>query len=123
MHRTGIGTAVAFLLAAGLTAGCATTSPSDWTGHRIDEVIKEFGKPTGSYLTGEGRTMYVWTRRFAVVEKDVMDLPGSGGHFQVPGVGEHSLTWRFLVNPDGTVAGWSRQGGNQPSASGGLLKR
>ncbi|HLE60668.1 MAG TPA: hypothetical protein VI700_03950, partial [Thermoanaerobaculaceae bacterium] len=43
-----------------LVAGCASTKPTDWTGHHIDEVIKKFGSPTRVVPTADGGKMYVW---------------------------------------------------------------
>ena len=108
MRRCLVSVFTLVLAAAVLTAvGCASAKVTDWTGHHIDEAIKEFGSPTRVVPTTDGGKMYVWE-----LQRSVADPSWSGG----PGaptvssnVRRYTATKTFWVRPDGIIASWNFQ--------------
>ena len=87
--------------------GCASTRMTDWTGHHIDEVIKEFGSPTRVVPTADGGKMYVWERERSIAEPTWSDGPGAPTVSS--NVRRYTATKTFFVRPDGIVASWNFQ--------------
>jgi len=89
-----------------LVAGCATMQTTEWTGHRINEVIKEFGPATRTVPAADGQTMYVWVREHSIPRSSW----GAGGTVSTTSTTQIT-TWSFLVNKDGTVVSWNKDVG------------
>jgi hypothetical protein len=105
MCRTsGAAFAVAVAAAVLLAPSCASTKLTDWTGHRIDEVIQEFGPPKTVTPMSNGAKMYVWEyqRTFA---NPSWGPTGS----TMQNERRCTATRTFLVRPDGIVASWNMQ--------------
>jgi len=104
----GVGLAVV-VAAACLVAGCASMKTTEWTGHKIDEVIKEFGPATRTVPAADGQTMYMWVREHSFPQSSWSSGPGQ------PTVATSSrkqiTTWSFLVNQERTVVSWHRDDG------------
>ena len=85
-----------------MAAGCASTKTTQWTGHRIDEVIAKLGPPdcTGPVPPGAVMTRYVWVRR--------IDAPPDANPLLLSRAPDKSKieTWIFLVSPDGVIVDW-----------------
>jgi hypothetical protein len=104
-HLVALGIVVAV---AALTAmGCASAKFTEWTGHHIDEVIKEFGSPTRVVPAADGGSMYVWEYQRSVADSRVE------GTAQRPRVvnylRRYTATKTFFVRPDGIVSSWNFQ--------------
>jgi hypothetical protein len=93
------------LLAALLVVGCASARFTDWTGHRIDEVIKKFGPPTRTVPTSDGGRMCVWEFQRSAPASSWG--AGAGGPAVVTSANNYVSTKTFWVKPDGTVASWN----------------
>jgi hypothetical protein len=102
---SGVGLAVV-VAAACLVAGCASMKTTEWTGHKIDEVIKEFGPPTRTVPTADGQTMYVWEREHSFPQSSW----GGGGTVATTSR-KQLTTWSFLVNQERTIVSWHRDEG------------
>jgi hypothetical protein len=104
------GTGLAVVAAAAcLACGCASTKTTEWTGHQIGEVIKEFGSPTRTVPADAGRTIYVWVREHSIPQSTWGGAPGQPS---VPNKSQTQVTtWTFTVSPDGTVVSWSKDEG------------
>ena len=100
---------VVVVAAAWLTAGCASMQTTEWTGHKIAEVIKEFGPATRSVPASGGQTMYMWVREHSFPQSSWAGGPGQ------PSVAtttrKQITTWTFMVNADGTIVSWNRDDG------------
>jgi hypothetical protein len=87
--------------------GCASAKFTDWTGHHIDEVIKEFGPATRVVPAADGGKMYVWEYERTTADSRVE------GTAQQPRVvnylRRYTATKTFLVRPDGIIASWNFQ--------------
>ena len=88
-----------------LVAGCASTKPTDWTGHHIDEVIKKFGSPTRVVPTADGGKMYVWELQRSMPSPSWGS--GPGGPTVSTQANRYTATKTFWVRPDGIVASWN----------------
>jgi hypothetical protein len=104
MSSTRAAAFVLVLAAAVITAGCASTSVTDWTGHHIDEVIKKFGTPARVTPTGDGGKMYVWE-----YQRTFADPTWGAGGTVSPNERRCTATRTFMVRPDGIVATWNVQ--------------
>ncbi len=89
----------AMLPALVLVCGCATMQNTEWKGHRIDDVVKEFGPPNQTVPAADGETMYLWVFEHG--------SPPGGAQSS----GNQTTTWCFLVNQEGTVVSWHRDDG------------
>ncbi len=88
-----------------LATGCASMQTTEWTGHRIDEVIKEFGTPDRTMPSADAKTMYVWNKASEFTT-------GSwSGTSVAPTTQKRMTTWTFLVNQEGVIVSWNRQEG------------
>jgi hypothetical protein len=87
------------------SVGCASAKATDWTGHHIDEVIKEFGSPTRVVSTPDGGKMYVWELQRSVSEPSWGSGPGAPTVSS--NVRRYTATKTFWVRPDGIVASWN----------------
>jgi hypothetical protein len=105
---SGMGLAVA-VAAACLVAGCASMQTTEWTGHKIDEVIKEFGPPTRTVPAAEGQTMYVWEREHSFPQSSWVS--GPGGSAVATTSRKQLTTWSFLINQERTIVSWHRDEG------------
>lgn len=102
MSSTRTAVFVLVLAAAIVTAGCASTGVTDWTGHHIDEVIKKFGTPTRVTATPDGGKMYVWETERSVANP----VWGAGG--TVSAQEQRWTTVRtFSVRPDGIISSFN----------------
>jgi hypothetical protein len=89
--------------AACLASGCVSMMTTEWTGHKIDEAIKEFGRPDRTVPSADGKTMYV-------CNKTSEFTTGSWSGTTVAPTTQRRMTTRtFFVNPDGTIVTWNRQ--------------
>ena len=82
-----------------LASGCATMKTTEWTDHRIDEVIAKLGPPdcTGPVPGSTLMTRYLWLRLHWVPSGPPESL-------------EHSVdleVWVFLVSPEGFILDWA----------------
>jgi hypothetical protein len=104
------GVGVALVVAAVcLVAGCASMQTTEWTGHKIDEVIKEFGPPTHTVPASNGQTMYVWVREHSIPQSSWAS--GPGGSTVATTTRKQMKTWSFLVNQERTVVSWNLEEG------------
>jgi hypothetical protein len=101
----GVGAAVV-VAAACLTAGCASMKTTEWTGHKIDEVIKELGPPSHITTGEDGRKIYEWTLHRTVPEPS--ESVDAKGNLRNSTAWRDSLhTWSFVVREDGTIVAWN----------------
>ncbi len=91
-----------------LVAGsCASmTKNEEWTGHKIDEVIAKYGKPS-SVLPGEnGQKTYTWTlHRSVPVQTQTFNSQGapmSGTTYR-----DSVRTKTFSVDASGVITSWN----------------
>jgi hypothetical protein len=75
-----------------LLCACASMRATEWKGHTVDEVIKEFGPPTQTVPAADCESMYLWV-------------------FEHGDPGNQTTTWCFLVNQERTVVSWHRDAG------------
>jgi hypothetical protein len=85
----------AMLPALVLVCGCASMQATEWKGHKIDDVVKEFGPPTQTVPAADGETMYLWAFEHSFSQASP----------------NQTTTWCFLVNQEGTVVSWHRDDG------------
>lgn len=93
----------AMLAAVVLVAGCASLQTTEWTGHKIDDAIKQFGTPDRTVPAANGQTMYVWNK---VSEYTTGSWSGTNAAQTTQ---RRMTTWTLFVSADGTIATWNRQ--------------
>jgi hypothetical protein len=114
-RRSLVGLAIVVAVPVLLAVGCASTKVTDWTGHHIEEVIKEFGPPARTVATSDGGKMYVWEFHRSAPQ------PSWGGGPGGPSVSTASnnyiSTKTFWVRADGIILSWNANdlGGPGPS--------
>ncbi len=82
---------------------------TEWTGHKIDEVIKAFGPPSRTVPGEGGQTMYQWVREHRIPQSS---WAGDPTHPTVVTTSQtQTTTWTFWVNQEGNVVSWNRQDG------------
>ncbi len=95
--------AVAVAVLTVLASGCASMKFTDWTGHRIDEVITQFGAPTRITPTSDGGKFYVFEYVHSISE------PSWGPSGAVVTTERRCTASRsFMVRSDGIVASWNQ---------------
>ncbi len=87
-----------------LAAGCATMQSTDWTGHRISEVVTRLGRPTQVTRTDDGAT-YVWKQTRSTVRANKGFAEPHDGFDTTA----YTLVWRFSVDSDGRITSYSME--------------
>jgi hypothetical protein len=106
-----VGLATLVAVAALLAVGCASTAPTDWTGHHIDEAIKKFGPPTRVLPTSDGGKMYQWIFHRSSPQ------PSWGGTSVTTTSNNYTSTKTFLVRADGIILSFSANDLGSPGPS------
>jgi hypothetical protein len=140
MARTASVPVVMMLAVVAAASGCASMQTTEWTGHRIDEVIAKLGPPDVFVHSAEGGKWTAFTIRHGIQEVN----PGDVSNLVPPPVaapaGDESiyfwrqmkqtlermfaafedsipgnypwvyLEWAFVVGPDGAIRRWAMEG-------------
>ncbi len=87
-----------------LGAACATMQSTNWTGHRISEVVKKLGQPTEITRSGDA-AVYVWKEpRTSVQSTTGFDQPHNGVDTSA-----YVQVWRFSVDANGRITRYSME--------------
>ncbi len=106
MQRSLIAGVLVLALVAPLV-GCASTKPTDWTGHHIDEVIAKLGPAKRVMPQGEN-TVYVWEVERRMASPPTIDPVTGRPTPSAPAVAYTSVR-TFYVGPDGIIISFTWQ--------------
>ena len=98
-----IGSAVA--MAALVTTNCASMRSTDWTNHKISEVIRKLGRPA-EIRRYPHSTVYVWNETKTTLYSTFGGSSDPHGGFDTD---PYCVSWRFSVDQDGTITNFSVQ--------------
>jgi len=106
---------VSFVLLVFITMiGCASIFPTThnydetlktWIGKHVDELVKSWGPPQGSYKLSDGGTVIEYSRS-RIVKYHMYDYEEYGG-YQVDTLWCRTI---FILDPKGIISSWKHEG-------------